>query len=116
MKKISVKKAGIQRRVSKIFREKKERNGNRCFLSKSDVMLTPAHIVRQSYSIALQDDARNIIPLNQYVHHLFDNGGFKELMMIYPWKCKAIIDRMYNLDPLYANRFLRKNGLENLMR
>ena len=115
MKKISVKKAGIQRRVSKIFRDKKERNGNRCFLSGSSYRLTPAHLIRQSHSIALQDNPRNIIPLDMEVHEMFDNGKFKVLLERYPFKCMAIIERMRSLDFFYTNRFLRNNKLEHLI-
>ena len=79
-------------------------------------MLTPAHLIRQSHSIALQDDERNIIPLNQEIHDMFDNGKFNLLYYKYPWKCQAIIDRMYSLDYYYTNRFLRNNKLEFLIR
>ena len=113
---VSRRKQRVSAKVSRIFRDKKERNGSRCFISKRNYMLTPAHLIRQSYSLKLQDDERNIIPLNLEIHDMFDNGRLKELYEKYPYKVKAIVDRMFDLDFYYTQRFLSRNNLEKLRR
>jgi hypothetical protein len=112
----STRKQRIERRIGEIKKDKLSRMGVRCFLSDRWNMLQAAHIVRQSHSVALQDNERNIIILNHYIHEMFDNNQFKELYERYRWRCEAIIDRMYSLDHFYTNRFLRRNNLEQLIR
>lgn len=41
---------------------------------------------------------------------------FDYLFKLYPWKCRAIIDRMFSLDFYYTNRFLDRNNLAHLRR
>lgn len=114
MKRISEKKRRINARIGAIKKDKIERMGA-CLISKRWDMLQAAHIIRQSESIRLQDDPRNIILLNHYTHEKFDGGRFKDLYEAYPYKCKAIIERMRSLDPYYTNRFLRNNSMEDLI-
>jgi hypothetical protein len=116
MKKQSDKKRRISSTISVIKKVKLEKNGGRCFLSGRTWGIEAAHLIRQSYSVALQTDKRNIIPLNAEFHAMMDNGKFRELIEMYPWKCNAIIDRMFSLDFFYTNRYLGRNKMENLKR
>lgn len=67
----------------------------------------PMHIIPQSYSIALQDDPRNIIAGCRLDHILFDDN-LMECNNMYPDKVAALIEIAKSLDSNYANKMLYK--------
>ena len=120
MKRRSDRKAGIQKEIGRIIRRKLEANGGRCLLTGEGYAIDPAHLIRQSHSFSLQSCPRNIVPLTRWAHDIFDgvdkDRRFDYLYDLYPWKCKAIIERMFTLDFYYTNRFLDRNNLNHLRR
>jgi hypothetical protein len=42
---------------------------------------------------------------------MFDDGKAKELLEMFPWRTKAILRRMKELDEYYFNRFCGKNNI-----
>jgi hypothetical protein len=87
--------------------------GDRCVFSGEWCPTDPVHIVRQGYSVALQDDERNVIPGKRTYHDMFDNGRFEELYDMFPWRCRAIVERMKSLDHHYTYRFVTRNLRED---
>ena len=95
-------------------KEKVEKQGLRCTFSGmyNCYIIDPVHIIRRSYSKALRDDKRNIIPGDREIHNIFDNGRFADVLRRYPWRCKAILHRMRDMDLYYFRRFCRRNDIE----
>ena len=61
------------------------------------------HIIRQSDSIPLQDDPRNLILGCRKCHKVFDDGSIEEVMKLKG--ITPILERMKELDELYYNRY-----------
>lgn len=102
--KVSRRKKSILANQAKIKRELIEEYGLYCMLGNhyvSGVQLV--HIIRQSYSIQLQDDKRNCVLGCQHCHEIFDDGGIEEVLRLKG--IDMILARMKELDELYYNRF-----------
>lgn len=112
LKKLSDRKARILKAIRSIHQDKLRRMGDRCVFSGRYGATDPAHIIRQSDSIRLQDNERNIIPALREYHNMFDNGKVKELYDMFPWRVRAVIERMKALDYHYAHRFASRHLTE----
>ena len=62
------------------------------------------HIIRQSYSLALQDDPRNLILGCRKCHTVFDDGRIEDVMKLKG--ITPILERMKELDEHYYNRYV----------
>ena len=104
MRKVSAKKAKIQANQARIKKELIEEYGSYCMLGNHfTVGVQLVHIIRQSYSLDLQDDKRNCVLGCQEHHEIFDDGGIDEVMKLKG--IAPILERMKELDELYYNRY-----------
>ena len=102
--KVSRRKKGILANQAKIKRDLIEEYGLYCMLGNHYVGgVQLVHIIRQSYSIPLQDDKRNCVLGCQHCHEIFDDGGIEEVLRLKG--IDMILARMKELDELYYNRF-----------
>jgi len=97
---------------------KVEKQGERCtFTGRYDsYSLDRVHIIRRSYSKPLINNPRNIIPGSRWIHDIFDNRDYSnasvlELVEQYPWRMKAVLYRMRDLDLYYYRRYCKRNNL-----
>ena len=101
---MSAKKAKIQANQTQIKKELIEEYGSYCMLGNhysDNIQLV--HIIRQSYSLELQDDKRNCV-LGCHNHHtIFDDGSIEEVMKLKG--ITPILERMKELDEHYYNRY-----------
>lgn len=98
--------------LAKIKKQKSQRIGKRCeFSGAFDHNIQLVHIIRRSYSEKLKLDPRNIILGSHEFHTMFDDGKGDELLKMFPWRMRAILKRMRDLDPLYFNRYCSHNNI-----
>ena len=98
--------------IAKIKKEKSQHIGNRCeFSGQYSGVIQLVHIIRRSDSKELKLDKRNMILGCQEHHTMFDDGKGLELLKMFPWRMKAILKRMRDLDPLYFNRYCHHNNI-----
>lgn len=107
----------------KTANEKARRQGERCtFTGQYDTYsLDRVHIIRRSYSKALIDDPRNIILGSRFFHTVFDDGmcrkqnmdmyTVRHMLEDYPWRMRAILHRMRDLDLYYFRRYCRRRRI-----
>ena len=98
--------------LAKIKQAKSKHIGIRCQFSGihgGNVQLV--HIIRRSDNKGYKCDERNLILGRQEYHQMFDDGKAKELMVLFPWRMKAILKRMKALDEFYFNRFCGHNNI-----
>lgn len=101
---LSAKKAKIQANQAKIKKDLIDDVGLYCMLGNHYAGgVDLVHIIRQSYSIPLQDDPRNLILGCRKCHKVFDDGGIDEVMKLKG--IAPILERMKELDELYYNRY-----------
>jgi hypothetical protein len=99
--------------LAKIKKKKSQHIGIRCqFSGAYGGIIQLVHIIRRSDSKELKLDKRNLILGSQEFHTMFDDGKGWYLLQYFPWRMKAILRRMRDLDPLYFNRFCGKNGID----
>lgn len=107
----------------KTANEKAKRQGERCeFSGRYDTYsLDRVHIIRRSYSVKLRDDPRNIILGSRFYHTVFDDGMchkqngdtyiVRHMLEDFPWRMKAILHRMRDLDLYYFRRYCRRHRI-----
>jgi hypothetical protein len=99
--------------LAKIKKEKSQHIGNRCqFTGKYGGLVQLVHIIRRSDNQGYKCDERNLILGNQEFHTMFDDGKGWYLLQYFPWRMKAILRRMKDLDEFYFNRYCGKNGID----
>lgn len=105
MNPLSNKKALIYQNISKIKKYLVDINDNKCaFCGEKRHSKDPAHIIRRSYSLKLQDEIANIILACRRCHDIFDSNN---LMIIKRLKnINFILEIMEALDEHYYYRFI----------
>ena len=102
--KTSARKKRIISNQVRIKKELKDEYGLYCMLNNHYVDgVQLVHIIRQSYSLQLQDEPNNCILGCHHCHEIFDNERIEEVL-----KLKGIdmvLARMKEMDELYYNRF-----------
>lgn len=105
MRKVSPKKARILANQARIKKELIEEHGLYCMLNNHYTSsVDNVHIIRQSYSKALQDDPYNIVLGCRHCHDIFDEAPIEEVMKLKG--ITPILERMKVMDELYYNRYV----------
>lgn len=104
MRKVSERKRKILKNQARIKKELIEEYGQKCLLG-NHFCSSPqlVHIIRQSYSIELQDDKENCTLGCQDCHSIFDDGEIDEVMKLKG--IEVVLNKMKDLDELYFTRF-----------
>lgn len=103
--KVSSKKKLIISNQQKIKKDLINNYGNYCMLG-NHYCSSPqlVHIIRQSYSIPLQDNPYNCILGCMDCHKVFDDGTIEDVLSLRG--IVNILDMMKKLDERYYNRFI----------
>jgi len=105
LRKVSPRKAKILANQARIKKELIEEHGLYCMLNNHYASFVDnVHIIRQSYSEALQDNPYNIVLGCRHCHNIFDEAPIEEVMKLKG--ITPILERMKKMDELYYNRYV----------